>query len=514
MTSTQTHTSNLRLTVTDFGPLARADFDLRPLTVFVGPSNTGKSYLAILLYALHQSVGHNVATLPQKIQHWQESNTHSTSYDSEFVSRLLAWTHQVSSEAITAKKFETRPIEVPEFVGQKLRPRLRDRTLLGLLFTDEIKRCFGIENTEVLKRHSSSASAKIVLERSLSPHREPFKHQFTLSQASSPPVVSIPDDLPLHLYPTSQEWYFRLSRFSAMAGILPRIDRGDIWDAFVTHDLFISLLDANALGPLNAQAHYLPADRTGIMHAHGLAVSASIERASRVGLQRETPSPLLSGVLADFLVTLISLANESSERDPVLAKEIEDSLLGGSIHIDKSITDYPVFTYQPKGWKASRAMPLMRTSSMVSELAPVFLYLRYILEMGNVLIIEEPESHLHPSMQVDFIRFLARVVQAGVRVIITTHSEWVLEELANLVRLSDLPEEDRQEVHGAESALNPNEVGVWLFEHKGRYRGSTLKEIPLDVEFGGFRSEFDRVAIQTYSDWANIANRISGNTDQ
>ena len=38
----------------DFGPISKAKIDLRPLTVFVGPSNTGKSYLAILIYALHR----------------------------------------------------------------------------------------------------------------------------------------------------------------------------------------------------------------------------------------------------------------------------------------------------------------------------------------------------------------------------------------------------------------------------------------------------------------------------
>ena len=43
-----------RLDVKDFGPIAEASVDLRPLTVFIGPSNTGKSYLAILVYALHQ----------------------------------------------------------------------------------------------------------------------------------------------------------------------------------------------------------------------------------------------------------------------------------------------------------------------------------------------------------------------------------------------------------------------------------------------------------------------------
>jgi len=45
---------SIELEVADFGPIAEARIDLRPLTVFVGPSNTGKSYLAILIYALHK----------------------------------------------------------------------------------------------------------------------------------------------------------------------------------------------------------------------------------------------------------------------------------------------------------------------------------------------------------------------------------------------------------------------------------------------------------------------------
>lgn len=44
----------LELEVANFGPIVEAKIDLRPLTVFVGPSNTGKSYLAILIYALHR----------------------------------------------------------------------------------------------------------------------------------------------------------------------------------------------------------------------------------------------------------------------------------------------------------------------------------------------------------------------------------------------------------------------------------------------------------------------------
>ena len=45
-----------QLSVTNFGPIEEVQMDLRPLTVFIGPSNTGKSYLAILIYALHRLV--------------------------------------------------------------------------------------------------------------------------------------------------------------------------------------------------------------------------------------------------------------------------------------------------------------------------------------------------------------------------------------------------------------------------------------------------------------------------
>ena len=44
--------TRVQIEVRDFGPIASARVDLRPLTVFVGPSNTGKTYLSILIYAL------------------------------------------------------------------------------------------------------------------------------------------------------------------------------------------------------------------------------------------------------------------------------------------------------------------------------------------------------------------------------------------------------------------------------------------------------------------------------
>ena len=103
---------------------------------------------------------------------------------------------------------------------------------------------------------------------------------------------------------------------------------------------------------------------------------------------------------------------------------------------------------------------------------------------------------------------MTAVVRAGVRVIITTHSEWVLDELANLVRLSELSESHREGIGGADYALTPDKLGVWLFEPKRRPRGSVVREIPFDEDFVGFRSGFDEVAMGTYNDYAAISNRM------
>ena len=64
-----------RISATNFGPIANGAVDLRPLTVFVGPSNTGKTYFAILVYALHRLL-EGFSRLPYHLPSslWHEAN--------------------------------------------------------------------------------------------------------------------------------------------------------------------------------------------------------------------------------------------------------------------------------------------------------------------------------------------------------------------------------------------------------------------------------------------------------
>ena len=479
------------LSVKDLGPIAEATVELRPLTVFVGASNTGKSYMAILLYALHQFFGARPRTHFARVDHDEPLERKRLEEATEWVRSLHSYD---GSNRVD--------FALPDMVAALVRPVLEDVGNLASALDAEVRRCFGVEATSSLIRHSGSKFAHVTLRRGTSPGSadEPrVSYDFTVTRSQPRLRASIPTDVPLRVQIDS-----RSTRWFLHSLVGRSHSREPDW----IPDL-ADLVWPYVVGTVHMPTHYLPADRAWLMHTHRLVLSSLINRASRAGLGIGSPLPALSGVLADFLERLIELGDAEPRKGVVaqLAGRLEASILGGAVGIRRSSAGYPSFHYQPTNWKKDLA--LMNTSSMVSELAPVVLYLRHVVRPGDVLIIKEPESHLHPAMQVAFTRFLAIVVHKGVRVVITTHSEWVLETLSNLVRLSEVDKSRRKEVSPDGLALTPDQVGAWLFEKRKRPNGSVVKEIPLDVASGTFPAGFDEVTESLYNNWAEIANLVA-----
>lgn len=338
-----------------------------------------------------------------------------------------------------------------------------------------------------------------------------FEYIFLINSKTIEMLHSISDKAPLRFEGDDHEYFHRFVSHSIRTpiNILNSEDEDTQYLVKSVLNRLTEIIRSSLVNPLASDAYYLPADRTGVMHAHRVVVGSIIAQAPRTGLHYDTPLPQLSGVLADFLEQLIGLEDRSLRRRPNgnLASQIERYILQGEVSVERSEVGYPEFFYRPTGWK-HEDLRLMNTSSMVSELAPVVLYLRHVVRPGEVLIIEEPESHLHPKMQVELTRHLAAAVKAGVRIIITTHSEWILDELANLIYVSDLPKSKRNGIAGADQALEPDQVGAWLFEPKNSPKGSVVKEIKFDADYAGFRSGFDAVAIGTHTSYAEISDRL------
>ena len=498
---------NYRIEVRDFGPIVRANVDLRPLTVFIGPSNTGKSYLAILIYALHQFFGGADAPF-----YW-----HRFRFRRRHLARPAMKSLKPSAatqESLTnwlASMLEKNAVSsLPEDVAEAIRPVLEQPGIEGPLAA-EMRRCFGVEDHHALVRQPGNHSiAKVGLTIPQATRSQAVRYAFEFGQSDACFSGEIPVLEPMTIgQEVSEELHFEARHLVKLDNSASSSDDNlePVWSS-LAHALFQSLTR-----PLTRSAFYLPADRTGVMHSHQVVVSTLIQNATTAGLRPSAEVPMLSGVLADFLNGLILLSERGLPKSAVkLAETLEDRVLKGAIRLNRADTGYPVFTYRPDGWKSD--LPLMRTSSMVSELAPVVLYLRHLVRPGNLLIIEEPESHLHPAMQAAFARELARLVRAGVRIIITTHSEWFLEQLGNLVRLGMLPTEKRQGVADADCALRPDEIGAWLFEPKQRPRGSMVREVTLDDETGLFPTDFESVSQALYNEGADIFNRLQEGADE
>ncbi len=503
---------SLELQVANFGPIVQANVKLRPLTVFVGPSNTGKSYLAILIYALHRIFSGDAYLVSRRSHRELPSllglgGPRPRSLSEEVDSAVR---HVASSLAYTSESSGQASIVLPQAAADSLSAVFKK---LAVAPSREIARCFGVHELGPLIREGTANESSIVMRRRLGSRSDIAEQRVSLDRKRglSDFSIAVPAGVPIPIDLDADG-----ERGQRFRGLISSLKEDDQYAAIrfnlLVREFLQSLYEMmlpSLIRPLQMPAFYLPADRTGIMHAHSVVVNALIASAPSAGLHPATRTPMLSGVLADFLEQIIAIdpVGHSPRRlEQEIGKDIEKNILGGSVNIGRSThINYPHFAYRPRGWK--RDIGLANASSMVSELAPVVLYLRHVLTPNSVLIVEEPESHLHPAMQVELTRQLASCAKAGVRIIVTTHSEWLLEELGNIVRRSELPETER----GDDIALRPDQVGVWLFKPKQRPRGSITKEIRLD-DAGFYPSDFDEVAFALHNEWAAISSRIEADS--
>ena len=83
--------------------------------------------------------------------------------------------------------------------------------------------------------------------------------------------------------------------------------------------------------------------------------------------------------------------------------------------------------------KKGLEIDIYNASSSIKQLAPLLLYLRYRASKGDFLVIDEPEMNLHPESQAKLLESLAILVNLGVRILLTTHSPYIMAHLNNLV---------------------------------------------------------------------------------
>jgi len=246
--------------------------------------------------------------------------------------------------------------------------------------------------------------------------------------------------------------------------------------------VWLSLFPSTTLFPAERIALNIFAKELELKQSEKLSeiVDEILRKVPKEAIQRRAGR--YSWPIRDSLQIANDLANLSKNKTAFtdLAEDLERTVLGGAI----SISDLGELSFRPEQAK-DHPLPVHLTASVVKSLASLVFYFRHQANEGDFLIIDEPELNLHPDAQRRVIRVLAKAVKRGFKIMMSTHSDYVLRELNHLVMLSD-PQDAVDRVidelgYDRASILQPEKLGVYLFKDQ------TCKEVPVTVD--GFEVE-------------------------
>ena len=220
--------------------------------------------------------------------------------------------------------------------------------------------------------------------------------------------------------------------------------------------------------------------------------------------------PRVTGAIADF-ISQIMLLRQTRGPFAAMANEMEMEMFGGNIVVGTPTNNaYPEITYRHNG----NVVPLHRSSSTISEIAPLSLYLKHIVDENSLLIVEEPEAHLHPANQIVLAKYIVKLVRSGVNILMTTHSIFLLDKLAKYMMAGSLTPAQRLTDlgYGQDGFLTQDEVSAYLFERRPD-GGHQTRPVERDEEYGISQEEFIKVSEALHRETIIINSKMRANTN-
>lgn len=472
------------ISVKNFGPIAEGSVDLKPLTIFVGPSNTGKSYMATAVYAVMQAA---------------RRSGHLVTVDGRTVTFTFTAV-PFGLEQVEAAEFAEVLDSIRNWEGLNSQWNLDPSELLLSKLPDNVRSWLIKETGEQLvtfQRDSLTQLRRIHGSPSGFVRRGCEIGDFCLAVRQPDPLLSLEISV--------VDGYAKMPEFDIMNVAMPlgAVEHLRKIQVLADVDLRAPHLSIILAAPIaqavlsnaSAPSHYLPAARSGIVNM-GKPFLAELARSEHGDAGVPT-------ITREFVSRLVGL-NAQTERDSSnnslkdTAYFLEKRILEGSVDFDET-SDLP---FQDIVYLATTGkFTLDQTSSMVSELAPLILFLKYLVRPGDLLILEEPESHLHPAAQRQLARGIVRLVNAGVQVLITTHSDIMISQINNLLALRQAsPELVEQGGFAPEDFLQPDQVGAYLFRYSQEQGGCETVPLEIDDDTGIDEDEFAAVFEGIYNE--------------
>ena len=448
--------SILEVEIENFGPIASGKIELKPLTILMGSNNSGKSYAALLIYSImnseHKSIQEIMDEVVTNIENkiWAKNSRRPTSNIPPF---------DVQFNINVYKNFEKE---------------LRRNFASQLTELVQIK-----QNTCTLQIFSSILQSKITISDNTMQYPSDSNKSIHLKVGKSDQNKR----KPISIKNNKIEIYINAFTGRRLTNVMRYI-----YKHYYENGLFV---------------HYLPASRYGVLQSHKILAAQIVKHAPYIGLE-EFHVPKMPGAVTDFLGSLLEMPVREGPCSNI-AKQLEKNMLQGTI--ERQDTKLPTeINYRYHG----QLVPLHRVSSMVSEIAPLILYLRHLVRPKSFLIIEEPESHLHPNHQIYLAKCIVDLIRNGIYVLITTHSPYLVEQIGNYLQAGGISDSDRDKLQkNKDSYLKLNELAVYLFEIEQNI--SKIKKVETSIEDGIDQKQFV-AAFESISEHSRMIEEYYGHT--
>lgn len=426
------------LQIENLGPIKNAKIDLsQPITLFCGENNTGKTYIAYLIYALlDRNIGFGDIIIPDGL------------FDS-------------------VKKSKSAELEYTPL----LFTQYKERVLSNL--KSRIEAIYGI-STEERNKLFKGVKLFIDKDKNSSDHIKQIKFKYTISFGkTSYKVIKESGSFFVKIEPQKDS-------VANETGIFSLLLNNSIYRALlfgrISNAVFFPV-ERNAIYTFNRELLLSRSKLIDkIQDSSLIDFSNLIEENSK-----RYPSAIRANI--NHASDIYTLSKNKSEFY-IFAEEIEKQLLDGTLSITK---EGDVFFQSNKSGKNNGSIPVHAASSLVKTLAPFVFYLRYEAQKDDLIIIDEPEMNLHPSSQVLLTRFFIRMQKQGLRLLISTHSDYIIREFNKYILMGSLLKNKKKLPKNslADDTLNYNEVKVHTFA-PATSRSSKISVTPIVVDEDGF----------------------------
>jgi hypothetical protein len=440
----------MKIEIANLGVIQKAEIDLKPLTVFIGGNGTGKTWTGYTLASILGEYGSE--------RYWQA-----------YLDKKTQQRYPIIDNAIEEFLQEgTVRIDLIDFAEEFIETYINDVSALAYTWMNNFLATDRVDFKKMKVSFDLGESKPAILDNI---KKDFIDQQLSFGTQSKDTLHILKElgDSKIYLYILSV----------SEENILKKLPKR----AF--EQILLKLIFRTVHRLFHLETYIFPTERTGILPIFSSAIKVknyiAIENIYDDDLDenvKNLSSMKLSIPIQDLKWTLESIyIKTSSEREKEiqiypevleylkLAEILENDILGGKVNVENSSFDDQEILYQPA---ETVKLEMTVSSSMVKELAPLVLCLRHFAVPNELLIIDEPEVNLHPTAQVQIIEFLAMLVQAGLKVLITTHSPYIVDHLANLIKASKY--EDKESIKekfclDSTDAFIPQEkVSVYLFE--------------------------------------------------